>query len=345
MLSRHFLRTKVLQTTYAALVDPADLAVVEKNFKHNILRLNDLGIAQLSALVHLVETAQVMVEEAQHKFMPTAAERNPSLRLVNNRFVRRLADNFDFRRHIDNARINWGGVEADEIFRKAYLGLTKLGIYNEYLSSEDNFAEDQKFALKMFKYLMNDELFCDSLYRQSLLWEDDFDQIAQYNFMFLKAQDESFDESSVVALMHDIRNPKDEEAYAFAHQLLLSTMRHRSESESLVRKYLKGWDYERVAGMDLLLLNMALAELVEFPSIPERVTVDEYVELSKEFCTERSHLFINGILDKLILELRSSGRIKKSGRGLMIGDAESSVIDTESPVVDTESPIIDTEKE
>lgn len=330
MLSRHFLRTKVLQAIYAVQADPADLAVVEKNYKHNIYRLNDLGIAQLSALVHLVETAEVMVEEAQHKFMPTDSERNPNLRLVNNRFVRRLSDNFDYRRHCDNAHVNWGGVEYDEIFRKAYLGLTKLSIYKEYLSSEDNFAEDQQFALKMFKYLMNDDLFCDSLYRQSLLWEDDFDQIAQYNFMMLKALDESFDESTVIALMHDTRNPKDMEAYEFSRQLLLSTMRHRGESEDLVRKYLKGWDYERVAGMDLLLLNMALAELIECPSIPERVTVDEYVELSKEFSTERSRLFINGILDKLILELRSEGRIKKMGRGLMIGEEVSHVIDTEN---------------
>lgn len=331
MLSRHFLRTKVLQAIYAVQVDPADMAVVEKNFKHNIYRLNDLGIAQISALVHLVEVAEVMVEEAQHKFMPTDSERNPNMRLINNRFIRRMADNFDYRRHCDNANINWGGVEFDEVFRKAYLGLTKLGIYTEYLSSDDNFAEDQKFALKIFKYLMNDSLFCDSLYRQSLLWEDDFDQIAQYNFMMLKALDESFDESTVIALMHDIRNPKDTEAYEFARQLLLNTMRHRSESEELVRKYLKGWDYERVAGMDLLLLNMALAELINCPSIPERVTVDEYVELSKEFSTERSRLFINGILDKLILELRSDGRIKKSGRGLMIGDETASyIVDTET---------------
>lgn len=331
MLSRHFLRTKVLQATYAEHVDPVDLAVVENNFKHNIFRLNDLGNIQLSALVHFIETAKVMVEEAQHKFIPTEAERKPNLRLVNNRFILRLADNFDFRQHCEKSRINWGGVEADEIFRKAYLGLTKLSVYTEYLATEDNFDEDQKFALKLFKYLMNDDLFRDSLYRQSLLWEDDFDQIAQYNFMLLKSLDETFDESSVIPLMHDVRNPKDEEAYEFSRQLLLSTMRHRAESEALVRKYLKGWDYERVAGMDLLLLNMALAELIDCPSIPERVTVDEYVELSKEFSTERSRLFINGILDKLILELRSEGRIKKTGRGLMYGEDNpliSSVIDT-----------------
>lgn len=329
MLSRHFLRTKVLQSIYAVQADPADLAVVERNYKHNIFRLNDLGVRQLSALVHLQETAEVMVEEAQHKFMPTDSERNPNLRLVNNRFIRRLADNFDYRRQCDEAKVNWGGVDNDEIFRKAYLGLTKLGIYKEYLSSDDNFEEDQQFALKIFKYLMNDDLFCESLYRQSLLWEDDFDQIAQYNFMMLKALDESFDESTVIPLMHDTRNPKDVEAYEFSRQLLLATMRHRNESEELVRKYLKGWDYERVAGMDLLLLNMALAELTECPSIPERVTVDEYVELSKEFSTERSRLFINGILDKLILELRSEGRIKKTGRGLMTSEIASSVIDTD----------------
>ena len=99
--------------------------------------------------------------------------------------------------------------------------------------------------------------------------------------------------------------------------MLLVTLRHRDEVEALIRKNLRGWDFDRVASMDVLLLNMAVAELTEFPSIPEGVTVDEYIELSKEFSTERSRLFINGILDKFIIELRSAGRINKTGRGLI----------------------------
>lgn len=316
MLSRHFLRSKVLQTVYAVQADPVELAVAEKNYKHQILRLNDLGTYQISALVHFAEVAETMIDEAQHKYLPTESERNPNRRLPNNVFLRRLADNYDYRHHCKESNVNWGGVEYDEMFRQAYVAFIKLPDYAEYLTSEESFAEDQQFALKLFKYLMNYEPLRDNLFSQSLLWEDDFDQIAQYNFMMLKALDENLDEAAFIPLMHDDRVEKDMEAFEFSRLLLLATLRHTDEVEAMIRSHLKGWEYERVAHMDVLLLNMAVAELTSFPSIPERVTVDEYIELSKEFSTERSKLFINGILDKFIIELRSAGRINKTGRGL-----------------------------
>ena len=316
MLSRHFLRSKVLQTVYAVQADPVELAVAEKNYKHQILRLNDLGTYQISALVHFAEVAETMIDEAQHKYLPTESERNPNRRLPNNVFLRMLADNYDYRHHCKESNVNWGGVEYDEMFRQAYVAFIKLPDYAEYLSSEESFAEDQQFALKLFKYLMNYEPLRDNLFSQSLLWEDDFDQIAQYNFMMLKALDENLDEAAFIPLMHDDRVEKDVEAFEFSRLLLLATLRHTDEVEAMIRSHLKGWEYERVAHMDVLLLNMAVAELTSFPSIPERVTVDEYIELSKEFSTERSKLFINGILDKFIIELRSAGRINKTGRGL-----------------------------
>ena len=317
MLSRHFLRSKVLQALYAAQVDPVDVVVAEKNFKHHIFRLNDLGTLQLASLVHMVEVAGVMMEEAQHKFLPTEEERNPNRRLAENLFVARLADNYDLRRHMEESHVNWGGVEYDELFRQAYSTLSKMAEYKSYLASEKSFENDREFAVKLFKYMMNNEVLRDLVCQQSLLWEDDFDQIAQYNFMMLKTLDETMDEGTPIPLMHDERVEKDVDAFEFARKLFLTTLRHGNEVEPMIRKNLKGWDYDRIASMDVLLLNMAVAELTEFPSIPERVTVDEYIELSKEFSTERSKLFINGILDRFIIELRSAGRINKSGRGLI----------------------------
>lgn len=317
MLSRHFLRSKVLQSIYAAKADNVDVVVADKNFMHNINRLNELGTIQISSLVRFSEMVAIMIDEAQHKFLPTEAERNPNRRLQNNVFLQRLSDNFDLRRHSEDAKINWAGVEYDEIFRQAYVAVVKLPDYKEYMASDACFETDHQFALKIFKFLMNFEPLRENLFPKSLWWEDDFDQIAQYNFMMLKAFDATFDESSAVHLMYDTRNEKDVEAYDFAHKLFLYSMRHFGEAEELIRKHLKGWEFERIAGMDILLINMAVAELCEFSSIPERVTVDEYIELSKEFSTERSKLFINGILDKLIIELRSAGRINKSGRGLL----------------------------
>ncbi len=317
MLSRHFLRSKVLQALYAAKADPVELNVVEKNYKQMIARLNDLGTLQLAALVHFAEVSGAIMDEGQRKFLPSDEELNPVRRIPENLFIVRLADNYDLRRHSEAAKVSWGGVDYDQIFRQAYTTLVRMPEYKAYLDTEATFENDQKFALNLFKFLMNFDPLRDFLYPQSLLWEDDFDQIAQYNFMMLKALDDTTDEATPVPLVHDDRFEKDSEAFDFSRNLLLAAMRHFNEVEQMIRSHLNGWEYDRVALMDILMLNMAVAELTEFPSIPERVTVDEYIELSKEFSTERSKLFINGILDKLILELRSAGRIHKSGRGLL----------------------------
>ena len=173
-------------------------------------------------------------------------------------------------------------------------------------------------AINMFRYLMNREALVAVISERSLLWEDDFEQIAQYNFMMLKTlEEQSFDEAMLWPIMYDRRQEKDEEDMQFARQLLRESLALREESNEMVRQRLQGWEFERVALMDILLVNMAVAELVSCPTIPEKVTIDEYIELSKEFSSERSRLFINGILDRLVLELRSQGRINKTGRGLL----------------------------
>lgn len=317
MLSRHFLRSKVLQAVYAAQVDGIDIIVVEKNFKHTIKRLNDLGTMQLAALVHFAEMAGVMMDEAERKYLATEADRNPNRRFQNNLFIQGLAANYDLRRHAEDSKVNWNTVEYDEAFRQAWVEFVKYPEYQKYLETEQTFDCDQQFALNAFKFLMNYDNLCSIIFPQSLYWEDDFYQIAQYNFMMMKTLDDTLDEATVVPLVHDGRLEKDMEAYNFALQLLHTTMRNRDEVENMIRKHLKNWEFERVANMDIILLDMAVAELVEFPSIPERVTVDECIELSKEFSSDRSKLFLNGILDKFIIELRSAGKIKKSGRGLL----------------------------
>ena len=164
MLSRHFLRSKVLQLVYSIHIDPVDVVVAEKNFKHNIERFSDLGNIQIAALVHFVEVSAAVIDEAQHKYLPTEADLNPNRRLPNNLFIQRLADNYDYRHHCKDSNVNWGGVEWDEVFRQAYAGFVKSPDYVQYLNSEQDFATDQQFALKLFKYLMNFEPLRDRLY-------------------------------------------------------------------------------------------------------------------------------------------------------------------------------------
>lgn len=330
MLSRHFLRAKVLQSVYASEFGIGkDVITAEKNFKHIIERMNDLGILQVSTLLHLREVAEMVLEEGRKKYMPTEEEKNPSMRLVNNEFLRRLADNFELRREMENRNVNWAMEE--DVFRKAFTNFRKTDDYKEYIANDPAIVgkrdkkqlwdEDKDLAIKLFKYLMNDEGVTIAFIERSLMWEDDFYQIAQYIFMYLKTLErDKMDEAMRWSLVFDKRNKKESDDYDFARGLLLNTLRNREACDDLIKKHLKGWEFDRVALMDILMLNMAINELTECPSIPEKVTVDEYIELSKEYSSDKSKLFINGILDKLIIELRVAGKIKKTGRGLLTNE-------------------------
>jgi len=320
MLSRHFLRSKVLQAIYAGRYEEKNTAEVAKLFEYHIQKLNELGVLQVALLPRFVEVAGEVMEEGKKKFRPTEEDRNPSLRMLDNQFIRRMADNFELKKAMES----WCGCweTHKDLIREAFLEFRKTKEYREYVNEGDKetskFEEDKAFAILLFRYLMNRESLRVVVGERSLLWEDDFDQIAQYNFMMMKTLEESsFDEAAVWPVMYDKREEKDEADMEFARDLLKNTMDTREESEELVKSHLQGWEFERVSRMDVLLINMAVAELTGCPTIPEKVTVDEYIELSKEFSSERSRLFINGILDKLILELRSKGKINKFGRGIV----------------------------
>ncbi len=316
MLSRHFLRSKVLQEVYSCQIEPKDGVTALHEFDYHIGRLNELGILQVSLLPCMAEVAAQVMEEGKKKYFATEEERNPNMQLTRNEFLRRMADNFELKKHIEK----WGGCwnTHEELIREAFVDFRQQQVYIDYLALEKpTFEQDKELAIMLFRYLMNRDAITAMLGERSLLWEDDYSQIAQYNFMMLKTlMADSFNEAMPWPMMYDSRNEGEVEAMDFARTLLRQTLAMREESDTLVKKFLQGWEFERVATMDILLINMAVAELTSCPSIPEKVTVDEYIELSKEFSAERSRLFINGILDKMVAELRSQGKINKSGRGL-----------------------------
>ena len=316
MLSRHFLRSKVLQALYANEMDGRDAVGVKKDFEYHIGKLNELGVLQVALLPKMLEVGKRVIEEGRKKFRPTDEEKQPNRKFLNNEFLHRMADNYELRKAIEQ----WGGCwdTHEDLVREAFIEFRKTNTYCEYLSHADtDFKQDKELAIMLFRFLMNREALVTTLSERSLLWEDDFDQIAQYNFMMLKTLNEdNFDEAMEWPLMYDKRVSKDDIDMTFARDLLQATLDNRTEGDEMIKSRLQGWEFERVALMDILLINMAIAEFISCPTIPEKVTVDEYIELSKEFSSERSRLFINGILDKLVMELRKQGKISKSGRGL-----------------------------
>lgn len=318
MLSRHFLRSKVLQEVYACQIEVKDAVAAVREFDYHIGRLNELGILQVALMTRTVEVAAQVFEDAKKKFFATDEERNPNMQLLSNEFLRRMADNFELKQHLDKWGACWDNHE--DLIREAFMEFRQQQVYADYMALESpTFVQDKEVAIMLFRFLMNRDALTSVLAERSLLWEDDYEQIAQYNFMMLKTLDEdNFNEAMPWPMMYDSRNEVEVEAMDFARTLLRQTLSMRGETEELIKRFLQGWEFERVAQMDILLINMAVAELTSCPSIPEKVTVDEYIELSKEFSAERSRLFINGILDKMVSELRSQGKINKSGRGLTI---------------------------
>ena len=317
MLSRHFLRAKALQTIYAGVTAKSTSEdELLKMFDYNVGRLNDLGLLQLSTLPQLTFTAERVYENETQKFNPNPTELELLHRWAQNHFVDRLSQGFEYRNIVNRMKIDWSN--HFDVFRKVLNVFKSSRQYLDFIAiSKPTFDDERAIAVNAFKYLMNDDTLREIIFDRDLLWEDDFDQIAQYNLMLLKEQtEEMMDEAMRCPQVYEPRNEKDSNDFNFARQLIIDTFRNLDDNEQLIRKHLQNWDLERVAQMDILLINMAVTEFTCCPSIPERVTVDEYIELSKEFSTEKSKLFINGILDKMLIELRVAGKIQKDERGM-----------------------------
>jgi N utilization substance protein B len=317
MLSRHFLRAKALQAVYASVTSQIEkVDDVAAAYDFNVGRLNDLGILQLSTLTQLAFTAERINEAQQQKRLAPSSENTDVRHLGDNSFISRLNDSFQFQQRCNRMNIDWSS--HFDTFRKIFNQLKTVQSYKDYVAAPScSFDDDKAVALVAFKCLMNDDTLREIIFGRDLLWEDDFDQIAQYNYMMLKDfTDETLNEAIACPLVYNSDNSKDANDYDFARQLAVDTFIHIDDNEPLIKKHLQNWDMDRVALMDIILINMAITEFTCCPSIPERVTVDEYIELSKEFSTEKSKLFINGILDKILIELRVAGRIQKNSRGL-----------------------------
>jgi N utilization substance protein B len=317
MLSRHFLRAKALQTIYAGVTtQTASEEELLNMFDYNVSRLNDLGMLQMSTLGQLAFVAERIGETEMQKFNPNDTEVELLRKLAHNTFVERLCEGFEYKQLVNRMNIDWSN--NFDVFRKILNMFKTSRQFLDYTAlKKPSFDDDRNIAICAFKYLMNDSTLRDIIFERDLLWEDDFDQVAQYVYMMMKELDEeNTNEATPCPLVYDKRNEKDRNDYNFARELVATTYANIDNVEPMIRKHLQNWELERVAVMDILLINMAVAEFTSCPSIPERVTVDEYIELSKEFSTEKSKLFINGILDKLLIELRVAGRVVKNERGM-----------------------------
>lgn len=318
MLSRRHLRVKALQAIYAHLQSGnTKLDQGEKQLLLSINKLFELFIWQLSFLIELTRFADNRIEENKKKHFPTAEDLSPNLRFVQNRVLSVINDNRDFRRYENLYKINWSGEQ--EIFRKFYNELRELPEYEKYMTDEDDsFEHDKKFLIQLIEKHFAELELLQSLYEEkSIYFVDDYHLVSYLLIKFLKGMHENFDTTSPIPTIFKTDQDEENEDLDFVKQLFRKTILHSEEYGTIISNTTSNWEQDRIAIMDMIILKMALTELFEFKSIPVKVTMNEYIDISKYFSTPRSKVFVNGVLDKLIQGFRSEGKIVKTGRGLL----------------------------
>jgi transcription antitermination protein NusB len=321
MLSRRHLRVKVLQALYAFFQsDGDDIAVGEKQLLKSTDKLYELYIYQLSFLVKFVDYTRNRIEEGKKKFYPTEEDLNPNTRLIENRFIRQIEENKDFLRWKDKLKINWSSEEL--LFQKLFNELKNAQDFIEYTNRDQSGYSDDKelIAMIVMNYLPDYELLRNFYEDQSIFWSDeDFDISLIMLIKTIKSFKEQMGkEHSLPPLFKDDDSGDElDEDRQFMLKLFRYSILRSQENEKLIEEQAENWELERIAIMDIIIMKMALTELMIFPSIPIKVTINEYIEISKSYSSVKSKLFINGILDKLVVKLKTEGKIRKTGRGLM----------------------------
>ena len=319
MLSRRHLRIKSLQAVYAFSISGNDnLESGEKLLISNFEKLYELYIHQLSLLREVVDFASQRMDEARQKFFPTPEEADPNPKFLNNRFLAKLYENKAYRKYHEVFKINWSLQQ--ELIKKLWLAIKDSEEYQKYLQNDtDTFAKDVDFIAYIIKnHFTDNESIIDYYEDRNIFWPADYDTSIMMMMKTLKHFKASTPDSEPLpGLLDNTDEESRKEDYKFMIELFRKTVIHSEEYENLIDSHLDNWELERIAEMDKMLIKMALCELLEFPSIPVKVTMNEYIEISKYFSTPKSSQFINGILDKLVADLKLQKKIAKRGRGLM----------------------------
>jgi len=268
----------------------------------------------LSLPIELSDYADRLIELRKQKNFPTKEELNPNLRFVSNRLINKLRSNKDLASFVQKNKVNW--VNSQELVKKIYQSMVESELYLNYLAnSEDNFQIDRRFCEDFYpEILLKNEFVFNEFEEQSIYWNDDLDFVVS---MVIKTLKKFREENNINDHLSSLY--KDEEDRDFTVKLFRKTLAKSEENRKTIETYTKNWDVDRVATMDILIMELALTELTEFPSVPIKVTLNEYIELAKYYSTQRSSIFINGVLDRITKDFKEQGKIVKAGRGLLEG--------------------------
>ncbi len=312
MLTRRHIRVKVMQVIYAlALSREGSLESQGKFLNQSIAQTFTLYLLMLSLLRELHQLAAEQVKKGSRKYLKTEGETTP-LRFSENAVLRQIAENEKLGEALKKRKLRQWYLN-EEYVKILLKEILQSDLYKEYANNPSDYREDREFLASVFREIIapNDKVY-EFLEDEGITWVDDLPLVNTY---LLKQLKKVKPESAETYFLPPLLKNRDD--MEFAMELLKKTLLKGEELQGEIEGKTPNWDTERIAEMDAILLKMAIAELLYFPSIPERVTINEYLEIAKEYSTPKSSIFINGVLDKLTRDYKASGRLKKSGRGLL----------------------------
>jgi N utilization substance protein B len=302
-----------VQTLYAySLSEDKDIKTFEKALLKNVDEVYEMYIWTLNLLDEVSDYVLIDAEGRANKFLPTEKDLSLTTKLSTNTFIESLRQNPQYAEGVKKYKISWSF--DPEIVRTVFLQLKDSEAYLEYLQQEDRSIGTEKDIIKhIFKKIILKSPVIEQVFEEKFInWPVDkevLQALIAKTFKNFSSEDPRKNKLAEIT-----QNWNDDSDYVIA--LLGKTIRNTNEYQKLISEKTKNWESDRIALMDTLLMRMAICELVNFPSIPVKVTINEYIEISKVFSTLKSNTFINGILDKILSDLNQQGRIQKAGRGL-----------------------------
>ena len=312
MISRRLLRIKALKALYAHLKSESEsLMASEKTLRASIDKTYDLYFQMLSLIVEVARYADERQQAAMQKKLPTYEDLNPNRKFVENAVIHLIAESDSVNDYLAAHKLSW--ARYPELIKALYLQLEQSEYYKKYMTSQErSFREDLALVTDFYtNELESSEMLEEVLDEQSILWNDDLGFALIMVTRTLSNMRQSHRDVKVLPKF------KSEEDLEFAKELFEKAAVNYDSNLEVIEQFTRNWDIERIAFMDNVIMVTAMAELISFPSIPVKVTLDEYIEIAKYYSTASSSTFINGVLDKVVNTLTEEGRINKSGRGLI----------------------------
>jgi transcription antitermination protein NusB len=312
MISRRLIRIKTVQVLYAYFAGEGNsVEKLDRELAFSIKKAYDLYHYIILLVINTVDYATERMEIASNKILPTYQDLHPNKRFIDNKVIAQLRDNHGFNEYMAHNKFSWN--DYPELVKKLYQKVTESAYYQEYMNSENaGYQEDKKLIIDIFANEFEGwDFFYQLLEEQSVYWNDDIEFVVS---MIIKTLEKFKDNNTTQALMPLYKNDDDRE---FGKMLIRKAALKHHQYREIIDQYTKNWELERIAAMDVLIMEVALTELMEFPNIPIKVTFNEYIDIARFYSTEKSNEFVNGILDKIVADMRKENKIVKTGRGLV----------------------------